>query len=128
MEDPSWLHGGWQYMPGVITWCHHPSSPPNPDPTFAPFPPASSPPLLQAKFIKLVRESELLVEGQLSATDCDIIFAKCKQRSARRISCEQVGRRVLWVGGWLGGAGRRVGAEGMLDAAAPHHPHSPACH
>jgi hypothetical protein len=58
--------------------------------------------LLQAKFIKLVRESELLAEGQLSATDCDIIFAKCKQRSARRISFEQVGRVGGQKGKWIG--------------------------
>ena len=76
------------------TQCHHSH--------LATLTPSASPPLLQAKFIKLVRESELLVEGQLTSTDADIIFAKCKQRSARRISFEQVGGWVLY---WLGGDG-----------------------
>ena len=49
--------------------------------------PAPSP---QARFIKLCKETRLVVAGQLSTTDADLIFASVKDRAARRISFEQV--------------------------------------
>ncbi|KAL4440442.1 hypothetical protein ABPG75_003443 [Micractinium tetrahymenae] len=41
-----------------------------------------------ARFIKLCKESGL-VGRQLSATDCDLIFAKAKERAARKVTFEQ---------------------------------------
>ncbi len=52
------------------------------------------PPHAQARFIKLCKESGL-VGRQLTTTDCDLIFAKAKERSVRKVTFEQVGT------GWL---------------------------
>ena len=55
-----------------------------------PQPPSSLPAPPQARIIKLCKESGL-VGRQLATTDCDLIFAKAKERSARKITFEQVG-------------------------------------
>lgn len=52
------------------------------------------PPHAQARFIKLCKESGL-VGRQLTTTDCDLIFAKAKERSVRKVTFEQVGLGLL---------------------------------
>lgn len=49
----------------------------------------------QARFIKLCKESGL-VGRQLTTTDCDLIFAKAKERAARKVTFEQAGRLCGW--------------------------------
>jgi hypothetical protein len=46
-------------------------------------------PTMQARFVKLCKETGLVGRG-LSTTDADLVFATCKDRSARRINFEQV--------------------------------------
>ncbi|PSC71858.1 flagellar associated [Micractinium conductrix] len=68
-----------------------------------------------ARFIKLCKETGLVGKA-LSTTDCDIMFAKCKERSARKITFEQfvdcVGLLASKTGGDLDALIARLGAAG----------------